>query len=127
MTRDESIPIGTVSAEQIKQAREGAAALDLADIERRHEAAERAGQAHQAMHGDFIHADRGALLAALREARAEVERLRGALSRLADEYQHAGPVNGFVVARRLRLVAADMDRPAGTLASLDDACDGSDR
>ena len=83
-SRDESIPIGTVSAEQIKQAREGAAALDLEAIEREQVAVPPviwSQSSSDAVRAEFLRvwADRGALLAALRKARAEVERLRASL------------------------------------------------
>ena len=126
-SRDESIPIGTVSAEQIKQAREGAAALDLAEIEARHAERVRRLDERDGL-GSFPedeHADIGALLAALREARADVERLRGGLALLAGEWERSGPPFELygAHARELRALLA----PAGTLASLDDACDGEPR
>lgn len=187
MTRDESIPIGTVSAEQIKQAREGAAALDLAEIERRHAERVRRLDERDGL-GSFPedeHADIGALLAALREARAEVERLRPIVEAVADvgswgpesigaraqaalgrPVRAAESLSDFWEATRalnprpagtlasppadgrcegvhdtaagpwpctategcgLPGCPAPLDPDAGTLASLDDACDGSDR
>lgn len=70
MTRDESIPIRDVSAGEIKQAREGAAVLDLAEVAARHAADHNA--AITSARSVQAHADRGALLAALREEREQL-------------------------------------------------------
>lgn len=86
---DESIPILQVAPGQIEQAKERAKALDLADIEARHGRVAlmiRAGDTTTYREGMEAHADRAALLAALREERAaraaavdEAARLRGAI------------------------------------------------
>lgn len=83
MNRDESLPLGTVTPEQVREAKAAAAALDLAAIEARINNPD-PGQ------GDYdgvcermeqAEADRAALFATLQEREEELQRLRAAATR----------------------------------------------
>lgn len=70
---DESMPLRTVSAGEIAEAKAGAAALDLAEVERAHAAQARCTAPMNDDEGQEAHEHRGLLLAALRGARADAD------------------------------------------------------
>ncbi len=108
MSRDESLPIGTVTRAQIHAAKETAAALELAEIEAR---AERV-RAHP--NGAWeppitAQADRARLLELLREERAEAQRLRELAA------------TGIGITARRRLAEDPVDGPLPYVVSLGEA------
>lgn len=139
-TPPEPLPLGTIPPETQQRAAE---AEEIRAIEERHEEAERDFREHIAAGGreqdhwwGAVYRDRGRLLvllreslmrearlsADLREAREEAGRLRGALVERFCE-RPAGPIQMHDRPDNL----TESPRPAGTLASLDDACDGAPR
>ena len=127
MTRPPEDPtqVGVIDDRQRKTIEQ---AKTLAAIEERHTADEADGPPGSdypewaAREVEQLRADRGTLLAMLREARAEAERLRPIVEDVAQGGRIGERAMGLVVRARAAL------RPAGTLASIPvDSCDGGDR